>query len=621
MPPASPSTVRLLKRRPEGEGEAPPSSVDDLVNHVESEEQYFTMLRHHPEAFAAIYYDLEMEPYQRDMMVWALTHDRSLIRVPAQHGKSTLMANIYPVWEISCNPNIRIILIMKTERDAKSYSDMIRAKLEDESTLLYKHFGPFQGASAGSNRQGMWTNLQFNVAKRQIKDPHFTMEFYGAGGPVLGHRCDLVIMDDVVTDDTAGTEARREDQRAWFREQVQTGPHYLWPELVIWPQEAKDRLIEGDENIHRWLGFVLGETPEGQLRLLKVPEGIYWPRDITYERIVVCGTSFHPKDLYFELQQDSSYADLYFDCYTHDENGKVGALWPGQMPLEKLEKEKASSGVLSFNKRFRNIALDEGELVFREPIVMGGELNGVAYNGILDRKRSFGEWDEQWIRCFGLDPASGSTSRFSTWPSAVVIGMDPEEPDPEMHIIDIFRRQMGIEDIISLVLDGNMNTGIPGFYALYKYQRGRIETNACQRWLLQHHRVKEAIERGVNLEPHHTGKNKWDEVMGMSSMVRYVQNSKLLLPYKTPADQAKAQPLIEQLLQFPKGIFDYVMALWFATLGLDQMGVQFESFYYGGHTGRMVQNPMYAAEDDGPKDENGEEVFLSDRRKRLLGLL
>ena len=53
MPPASPSTVRLLKRRPEGEGEAPPSSVDDLVNHVESEEQYFTMLRHHPEAFAA----------------------------------------------------------------------------------------------------------------------------------------------------------------------------------------------------------------------------------------------------------------------------------------------------------------------------------------------------------------------------------------------------------------------------------------------------------------------------------------------------------------------------------------------------------------------------------------
>jgi len=590
--------------------------VDHVLERIDSDDEYFDIIRHQPEVFAAIYHDYEIEPYQAQMMHWAREHSRSLIRVPAQHGKSSLMAKVFPEWEIVCNPNIRIILIMKTERDSKSYSEMIRNHLADESSLLAQHFGPFTTKNSGS-----WTVQEFNVAARQIKDPHFTMEFYGAGGPVLGHRTDLTIMDDVVTDETAKTEAQRKNQLSWFREAVQTGPRYLWPVMEIDPKEARDRLLSGDEQLHWWMNYQLGYTDEGLLRLLKVPEGIIWPRDIAYERIVVCGTSFHPKDLYFELQNDKTFADLYFDCYTHDpETGAIGALWPSQMSLAKLKREKESAGVLSFNKRFRNIALDEGELVFHEEFITGGTRDGVEYTGCLDHDASWGEFDEKWFRTFGLDPASGSTSRFSTWPSALCLGVEEDSPSRKMHILDIFREQMGIEDVISLILDGRDAGGIPGFFKLYKYHRGFIEANACQRWLLQHHRVKEAVDsRRVVLEPHYTGKNKWDELMGMSSLVRHFQNSNIMIPYKTPADQAKAQALIEQLVEFPKGIFDYVMALWFAILAAEAMLTQYESFYLPGHSGRMVKNPIYI--DDDGSGEPDEEVFLSDRRKRLMGLL
>ena len=589
--------------------------AERILDHIESDDEYFDIIRHQPEVFAALYFDLDIEPYQATMLHHAREHARSLIRVPAQHGKSTLMVKVLPCWEMVCNPNVRMIVITKTEKDALAYSDLIRNKLSDESDKLVRDFGPFKDKNVA------WTNNQFNIAGRQIKDPHFTMEFYGAGGAVLGHRTDLTIMDDVVTDETAGTEARRKDQLSWFRESVQTGPGYMWPILEIDPREARERLLAGDEQLAYWMNWQLGWTEEGLLRLLKVPEGITWPRDVPYERICVCGTSFHPRDLYYELQQDVSYTDLYFDCYTHDPvTGEVGALWPSKMPLKKLAAEKASAGNLSFNKRFRNIALDEGELVFKEAYIMGGELEGVEYAGCLDRTASWGEFDEEWFRSFGLDPASGSTSRFSTWPSAVCIGVEQDHPQRKMHMIDIFRRQMGIEDIISLVLKGRPEVQLPGFYQLYKYQKGFLEANACQKWLLQHHRIVEAMEKDkVNLAPHYTGRNKWDELMGMSSLVRHFQNSNLLIPYATPADQAKAQPLLEQLLEFPKNIFDYVMALWFAVLAAEEMVTKFESFYLPGHEGRFIRNPAFSEEKDSENDV--EELFLSDRRKRLMGLL
>ena len=562
------------------------STTDPLtpLGRAEDEAQFKNILTHMPEVFVAYYGDLEIEPYQAAIMNHARHHMRSLILLPAQHGKSTLMSKWFPIWEIAANPNIRIVLIMKTADDVHAYAQGIQNILTANKKLV-TDFGPFKPGN-----EDIWSTKFFNVAQRTINDEHLTMEFFGAGGKVLGHRSEICIVDDVVTDDTAGTLIRRKDQLRWFREEVQTSPKPMYPRgREIDPSEKEGLLAQG-VHLHGY-----GDEYE----IYKVPESVKWPTDISYERVIVTGTRFHPQDLYETLTHDPTYAQLYFDCFWDHKRQKPdktqkSPLWPSGMPLKKLERERRSLGILSFNKRFRNIAFDQAEMAFHETYINGGELEGVQYPGCLDRTRSFGDFEPEWFKTLGFDPASGSTSRNSTWPSYVLLGTDHADDSGARYVIDIFRRQMGIEDIIDVLLDGNQGRGLPGMHAQYNYDVAKIEVNACQKWLLQHARVVAATTMGVRMEPHQTQGNKWDPEMGVKSMEGMVANGLLRIPYKTPHDQAKAAELIDQMLIFPKGVYDYCMALWFAELAIREALTQYEGYYLDGYSGSFVQNPVYA---------------------------
>ena len=82
------------------------STTDPLtpLGRAEDEAQFKNILTHMPEVFVAYYGDLEIEPYQAAIMNHARHHMRSLILLPAQHGKSTLMSKWFPIWEIAANP-------------------------------------------------------------------------------------------------------------------------------------------------------------------------------------------------------------------------------------------------------------------------------------------------------------------------------------------------------------------------------------------------------------------------------------------------------------------------------------------------------------------------------------
>jgi len=539
------------------------------LDYVTDEATFKYVMTHCPDVFIAYYGGLEVEPYQRQFLTQAHEEMRSLILLPARHGKSTLLSKWLPIWEMCINPNIRIILIMKTKDDVKAYANGIMNILQS-NTKLIRDFGPFY------NRDNVWSTSFFNIAKRQIMDEHLTLEFFGAGGKVLGHRSDLVIVDDVVTDDTGGTPERRREQLRWFREEVQTSPGLIFPR---------------DEETGK---------PE-------IPEGISWPTDVSYERIVVAGTRFHPQDLYFTLERDSTYKKLYFDCFWNHETHtsdptQTSALWPRHMPVKELKREIKSLGILSFNKRFRNIAFDEAEMAFPEVYIRGGEYDGVTYDGCLDRSRSFGDYDDEWFISLGFDPASGSTSKQSTYPSYIVLGTDNSVDPPKRYIVDLFRKQMPVEDIISVLLDGDEGRGLPGFYDLYHYDVGKIEVNAVQKWLLQHQRVKDALLQGIRLEPHQTSGNKWDPTMGVKSMAAMFANSNISIPYKTAHDRAKAGEFINQLVMFPKGVYDFCMALWFAELAARDAQTKYEGYYLAGHSGRFRTNPYWGDVVEGHED-------------------
>jgi hypothetical protein len=505
--------------------------IENLQDQLSLDEVRYVLL-HDPALFGSYFFDIEVEPYQAEMINFARSNQRTVLEVPAGHGKSWWISYILPILEICANPNVRIILIMKTEDDARAYAEAIRVALSS-NTKLIELFGPFIGEQ--------WSARQFNVAKRQIQDPHFTLEIYGEGGKYLGHRCDLVICDDIVTEENSNTREQRDKLKSKFEMAIQTGPQYKWG-YKKFPRRWEESSVS-----------------------LKLPDGIYWPKDVNYERITVCGTKFHPQDLYYKLETDETYKLLRFDCWKDFD--ETQPLWPAKWTKEKLDTERRSIGVLSFNKRYRNIAYDDAEMAFQREWILGGFWHDIEYPGCLDTSRSFGDFDKRWYKVLGMDPASGSHSRWATWPSYVMLGCDTDEEIKHFYLIDIFRRQMGFEDIIDCLLDGNPAKNIPGMREMYNYDLAKVESNGYGTWLMSNNRVEAEQRAGLQIRPHHTGRNKIDPDIGVRAMQKIFEDGLVRIPYREPSDRAKAQEFIDQIVMFPKGIYDYVMAFWFAWLG------------------------------------------------------
>uniref|UniRef100_A0A6M3KCE4 Putative terminase n=1 Tax=viral metagenome TaxID=1070528 RepID=A0A6M3KCE4_9ZZZZ len=505
----------------------------DAALQAESEAEYLWLMTRMPELFAATYFDYELAPFQIELLNHARNNRRSLILVPKGHGKSSLVAKVLPILEICSNPNVRIILIMKTAEDASAYAGIVRTELIDNQRLI-EDFGPFHDPRA-------WAAQSFNVSGRQIKDPHYTLEIYGVGGKYLGHRSELTICDDIVTEENSWTREQREKLKQRFETAIQTGPQSMW----------------GLNNPHcKW---------EESSASLKVPKGVYWPTDINYDRIVVCGTRFHPQDLYNKLEHDPTYANLYFDCWTDKE--ETSPLWPSMWTKDKLESEKKSLGTLSFNKRYRNIALDESELGFKYEWIYGGSREGEDFPGCLDRNREFGEYPEGLNVVTGFDPASGSTSRYATFPSFVCIGFDPDKPleTRERYVIDIFRSQTGFDELIDVLLDGRPAKGIPGWRAKYNHSTVVIEKNGYGTMFIDNDRMRRAQAQGLRVVPHWTQSSKMDPIDGAFTMQGIVKQGLLRIPYG-PRSQKKADEFIDQFLTFPKGIVDWCMSTWFVEI-------------------------------------------------------
>ncbi len=537
----------------------------DLLQQAEDEAAYLHIVTHVPEVFTAVYYDYELAPMHVDMLNHARNNRRSLSLVSRGHGKSTILARVYPTLEICTNPNVRIIIIMKTAEDASAYSGILRNDFLENEKLKHD-FGIFYNPNA-------WASGAFNVAQRQINDPHSTVEIFGVGGKYLGHRCDILIFDDIVTEENSWTRDQREKLKNRFETAIQTCPQYMWP--------LRNPACKWDDSS----------------RNLKVPEGIYWPKDINYERISGGGTRFHPQDLYKKIENDKTYSVFYRDCWADKEC--TVPTWSAMWTKEKLDAEKQSLGVLSFNKRYRNIALDESELGFKQKWIFGGEEDGEEFPGCLNRNRSWGEGFEKLSLMVGFDPASGSTTKYATFPSFCCVGVDNDEPVEERKrvFVDIFRIQTGFDELIDVLLDGRPAKNIPGFRRLYNYSTAVIEKNGYGTMFIDNDRMRAAQAQGLRVIPHWTQQNRSDPIDGIFTMQGIFKQGLVDIPYKTTADQKKADVLLDQILTFPKGITDYLLSFWFTELQFRQRMSKSRAIFAtpGDHykPGSGIKNPYY----------------------------
>jgi hypothetical protein len=116
----------------------------------------------------------------------------------------------------------------------------------------------------------------------------------------------------------------------------------------------------------------------------------------------------------------------------------------------------------------------------------------------------------------------------------------------------------------------------------YRPQELRVEINAHQKAYSMDTDLKDFLAIwGCRLEPHFTGKNKWDTSFGVASMSplfgsskdgRFQDNAMIEIPSNEGSEGLKS--LVQQLITWKpdtKNPTDCVMALWFAIIRIREM--------------------------------------------------
>lgn len=475
---------------------------------------------------------------------------RLLINTPPFHTKSTTITQQYVAYRICMNPEIRIVIVSKTQKQAAKYLYSVKRMLtERQFAELHAAYAPADGFEGP-----IWTQTMIYVNGRgdsdavidpAAKDP--TVEAIGIGGQLQGARADLIILDDV---EDPKNVAQWEQHLDWVNEVVQSRL-YNGRILVVGTRVAAQDLSSALRDPDN---FVSGKSPWtylGQPCVLEFAEDpkdwvTLWPRSST------------PLD-----QEDEELA-------TPDEAG-LYRTWDGPA-LNNIRE-----GI-----RSRSWAL----LYMQQPVADDSTFSMVCVNGSVDRRRKpgpmrAGEWGgrvhggeglhtilsidpagtgEGFVLAYAVEPTSGQRWVLNAW---VTQGATPSWYGD---MIESVVPEYGVNEVV-------------------------IESQGYASWLIHDERIVRYCQmRGVRVMPHYTSRNKIDPDFGVASMsslfgsVRRQEgtgkehhNDDNLIHIPDPSSSQGVKALIEQLLIWVPGVrgknlrMDGPMALWFAETRARQL--------------------------------------------------
>ena len=138
-----------------------------------------------------------------------------VINTPPGHSKSTTITQNYVTWRIVQDPQVRIMVVSKTQGMAKKFLHAIQQRLTSQRYKdLITAFAPPEGFDGPGSK---WRADQIYVAGIDSGEKDPTVEAVGIGGHIYGARADLIILDDCVTLDNVGAV---ENQIDWIQQEV-----------------------------------------------------------------------------------------------------------------------------------------------------------------------------------------------------------------------------------------------------------------------------------------------------------------------------------------------------------------------------------------------------------------
>lgn len=465
---------------------------------------------------------------------------RLLVNVPPNHAKTMTITINYVTYRVVKNPNINVIVISKTQEQAKKFLYAIKQRLTHPRYAdLQAGFGPTDGYKATAD---MWSAnkiyLGADVRESDAKDP--TVEAIGMGGQVYGARADLIVLDDVVTLSNAGEWAK---QQEWIRQEVASRlPPGGGQLLVVGTRVSATDLYKELRNPQHYTD---GIVPWSYLSMPAVLEYADDPKDW--------------KTLWGKSEQPLAENDI------PDENGFFDR-WTGP----RLTAVRNEAGPSKWSLVYQN--LDIAENAIFDPMCVRGAVNGMRKSGALVAGAAgHPENAQNFYRIIGIDPAmSGDTA-------AVAYAVDRRTH--KRYVMDVH--------VMSSPTPAAIRSLIREWTDAYKPHTVIVESNAFQLFLTQDEEIRNFLStRGINYRPHYTGNNKQDPEFGVASLaplfgtvikrdgnnnnLKHAGDNMIELPDSSRNEHIKK--LIEQLVVWQPGVqgkrlkMDAVMALWFCEI-------------------------------------------------------
>ena len=478
-----------------------------------------------------------------------------LVNVPPEHAKSMTTSIDYPVYRICMDPNVRIMIVSKSQQKATEFIYAIKQRLThpgwQKLQLAYAAGSGFKSKSA--TWQATQVYLGDELRDSDQKDP--TLQAIGIGGQVYGARADLIILDDCVTMSNAH---EYEKQIRWIQQEVLTRLGPTGKLLVLGTRVDSIDLYRELRNGER---YPTGQSPWTYLAMPAVLEFGESPNDWK--------TLWPKSDRPWQGSEEEP-----------DENGQFPR-WDGH----HLAMRRSALDPKTWSMVYQQADVDEDST-----------FNVTCVKGSVDRMRMIGplvsgnpghpEETEGLTIVAGLDPAIvGDTA-------AVVMAIDRRRK--KRYVLDaatITRPSpQAIRDLITTFTDK------------YKPSEWMVERNAFQGYLTQDENLRMWLaNRGVMLREHTTSRNKWDVGFGVAAMaplfgsVDHQSKHRKDNLIHLPSDRHEGiRLLIDQLVTWSpetKNKTDLVMALWFCEIRAREI------CQFGDYGGKFMKNEFITRSD------------------------
>jgi hypothetical protein len=168
-----------------------------------------------------------MPAFAEDMLRWVLLHVRSLVRLPPEFLKTTLLSQSLPLWltyrSVLMNTQLRGLLMSEEEGMARANLTVVKWHIEENPELL-RDFSDERGHPLvrPSASEVNWKDDSITVERdHPSRDPTWQAKGLDSKG-VHGRRLDWFIGDDLVTPRNADSPAMQKRAIKLFDDQVRS---------------------------------------------------------------------------------------------------------------------------------------------------------------------------------------------------------------------------------------------------------------------------------------------------------------------------------------------------------------------------------------------------------------